>query len=755
MSRNEKRQLFTTVFLLLFIVGCVGAGIYLRKTNSTEETETSQMTTRLSQAVIQADRELALKRYQDDTAQEPAQVLTRLNNSTTLKAGLMFYGVCSQKTEEEILSALEQANLNAALFLTAEQAAENQQMVCHFIDAGHEVGVLNDSAATSPTAMVEKLALAGTAIQSYSGVQPTSILMLEPVDGELPYAAAAAFYEQIYEASQTIDPNRITTQAAADELVSGLYRGQLLAVKLTDSSTAQGVAYLCTAIDAANLNRQTSLLLSQSDAQPEEAVKSIYTIQRAVSFTFSGMGTREELDGVLDALSNVQGRGIFFLSREDLETYPQQAQLILDQGHTLGLLAPNTGTAEEILEQLLAGEEILRHQLGITGDIPAQSDAGNPGEALLTAAQAGGYPLLSYDLLATRQEDARQTDALAVLEDLLPAQKGFLRRGEIVHFYLGLYQNSDSMLADLVYTMATQRNLYDICPAMEILSSTDSLYVYPVPEEEILPEVKDKIYPGQLDDADIETLSSRYIGADWVDRASVLPGFTNNEIGQIDTKGTIPNAGNRIFLTFDDWGTDETLTKLLDVLAKHDAKATFFVRTNFIAGNPNLLRAIAAEGHAIGSHTNSHFPLSNSTESATRYTSLTQEQVADLQEDLVTSYRALQSIVGDMQVDGQSPLCRIFRPPTLAMSREGLEAVLDCGFTYIVSGSYSTQDYNAKSAQELFNRLKSNTKDGAVFIMHMSDHSIYTAEAVDLYLTYLETHPRGYQACRLTDVLEG
>ena len=75
-----------------------------------------------------------------------------------------------------------------------------------------------------------------------------------------------------------------------------------------------------------------------------------------------------------------------------------------------------------------------------------------------------------------------------------------------------------------------------------------------------------------------------------------------------------------VFLTFDDWGTDRTITRLLEVLKAHGAKATFFVKTQYVPYNPNLLRAIAADGHTIGCHTNTHFPLSNDVGSGKRFT---------------------------------------------------------------------------------------------------------------------------------------
>ena len=81
-------------------------------------------------------------------------------------------------------------------------------------------------------------------------------------------------------------------------------------------------------------------------------------------------------------------------------------------------------------------------------------------------------------------------------------------------------------------------------------------------------------------------------------------GLDQDVIRKADKSGVIKTAPERtIFLTFDDWGTDNTINQLLYVLRKHKVPATFFIITRYMPSNPNLLRAIAEEGHTIGSHT--------------------------------------------------------------------------------------------------------------------------------------------------------
>ncbi len=55
-------------------------------------------------------------------------------------------------------------------------------------------------------------------------------------------------------------------------------------------------------------------------------------------------------------------------------------------------------------------------------------------------------------------------------------------------------------------------------------------------------------------------------------------------------------------LTFDDGPSQETTPGLLDVLARHRARATFFLIGERVQANPKLVSAIAAAGHEVANH---------------------------------------------------------------------------------------------------------------------------------------------------------
>jgi peptidoglycan/xylan/chitin deacetylase (PgdA/CDA1 family) len=62
----------------------------------------------------------------------------------------------------------------------------------------------------------------------------------------------------------------------------------------------------------------------------------------------------------------------------------------------------------------------------------------------------------------------------------------------------------------------------------------------------------------------------------------------------------------QIALTFDDGPNDPDTFRLLEVLAKHGVRATFFMIGRFVKQRPEIARAVAAAGHLIGNHTMTH-----------------------------------------------------------------------------------------------------------------------------------------------------
>src|SRR5271165_3502737 len=101
-------------------------------------------------------------------------------------------------------------------------------------------------------------------------------------------------------------------------------------------------------------------------------------------------------------------------------------------------------------------------------------------------------------------------------------------------------------------------------------------------------------------------------------------------------------GSRQVALTYDDGPNDPHTLKLLDVLAKHSVRATFFMIGRYVEQRPEIARAVAAAGHVIGNHTFSH-PL------------LIFESAARTRQELLDCRQALTGAIGEHS--------NLFRPP--------------------------------------------------------------------------------------------
>ncbi len=69
---------------------------------------------------------------------------------------------------------------------------------------------------------------------------------------------------------------------------------------------------------------------------------------------------------------------------------------------------------------------------------------------------------------------------------------------------------------------------------------------------------------------------------------------------------TPDDEGAVLYLTFDDGPHPVYTPQVLDVLARHGARATFFVLGSLAEAHPDIIQRIAAEGHTIANHTWNH-----------------------------------------------------------------------------------------------------------------------------------------------------
>ncbi|MGJ8654531.1 MAG: polysaccharide deacetylase family protein [Opitutaceae bacterium] len=79
--------------------------------------------------------------------------------------------------------------------------------------------------------------------------------------------------------------------------------------------------------------------------------------------------------------------------------------------------------------------------------------------------------------------------------------------------------------------------------------------------------------------------------------------------GLCDVVTSFHSNGKEVWLTIDDGPDADDTPAILDMLAEHNAKATFFMIGERAAKHPELVETVLTRGHTVGSHTHTH-PLS-------------------------------------------------------------------------------------------------------------------------------------------------
>jgi peptidoglycan/xylan/chitin deacetylase (PgdA/CDA1 family) len=159
-----------------------------------------------------------------------------------------------------------------------------------------------------------------------------------------------------------------------------------------------------------------------------------------------------------------------------------------------------------------------------------------------------------------------------------------------------------------------------------------------------------------------------------------------------------PRSRQRVALTFDD-GPDPLVTpQVLDLLAQHGARATFFVMGKSLAAQPGLAQRMFAEGHIAGNHSWRHSRWQNFRRFHWQLRELEQGQ------------QAIAELHG-----GRSP--SLYRPPVGLKSPELARAVWQNGLT-LVAWSLHSRDTFACDPQRIAQRVLTRIRAGDIVLLH-------------------------------------
>jgi peptidoglycan/xylan/chitin deacetylase (PgdA/CDA1 family) len=165
-------------------------------------------------------------------------------------------------------------------------------------------------------------------------------------------------------------------------------------------------------------------------------------------------------------------------------------------------------------------------------------------------------------------------------------------------------------------------------------------------------------------------------------------------------------GSKQLALTYDDGPNDPHTQRLLEVLARHNVHATFFLIGRYVKQRPDIVREIVKAGHTVGNHTFTH-PL------------LMFKSVQELRSQLENCDRALTDAAGEHS--------NLFRPPFGGRRPAVLRIARGMGLEPIM-WNVTGYDWNATSAEQVERKVVSQVRGGNVILLHDGGHRDFGAD---------------------------
>ena len=165
-------------------------------------------------------------------------------------------------------------------------------------------------------------------------------------------------------------------------------------------------------------------------------------------------------------------------------------------------------------------------------------------------------------------------------------------------------------------------------------------------------------------------------------------------------EGCINTGEKKLYLTFDAGYENGNIEKILDVMKDEGVTGAFFILSNIVLKNTDLVKRMADEGHLVCNHTSNHKNL----------TTLTDSEILANLERLETQYKDATGY--EME--------KIFRFPEGKYSISTLKLLDENGYkTVFWSMAYDDWDNSRQMDTECAkNKLLSTTHDGAIILLH-------------------------------------
>jgi peptidoglycan/xylan/chitin deacetylase (PgdA/CDA1 family) len=163
--------------------------------------------------------------------------------------------------------------------------------------------------------------------------------------------------------------------------------------------------------------------------------------------------------------------------------------------------------------------------------------------------------------------------------------------------------------------------------------------------------------------------------------------------------GSGPSDERRVYLTFDDGPNPWATEAILETLERHRVPAAFFMVGEHVRRHPATARRVAAQGHDIGNHTQTH-------------TKLHLQGLGRVRRELESAHAEIAGTTGVIPRSFRAP--HGYRSPLVAPAARRLG--------YRVFGwSFGVWDTTRPGAPEIRRRVRAKLRPGAIVLLHDGD----------------------------------
>lgn len=188
-----------------------------------------------------------------------------------------------------------------------------------------------------------------------------------------------------------------------------------------------------------------------------------------------------------------------------------------------------------------------------------------------------------------------------------------------------------------------------------------------------------------------------------------------------------------IYLTFDEGYENGYTSKILDALKENDVKAAFFVTTDYINSNKDLIKRMVSEGHLVCNHSDNHPSMAK----------VALKGKEEFEKEFTLTEKAFEEVTG-------TKMPKFFRPPMGKYSELSMHYTQELGYkTIFWSFAYKDWIPEQQPSHEYAKKIiMERTHNGGIFLLHAVSKT--NAEIMDYIIK--EWKNRGFEFKTLNDL---